>query len=138
MFAIFKKLAWFFKLRWKTYLLAISGLIACAILSAMIPLIIGNAVDEMARGVLSQDALYRYIFLLLAIGLLMYGLRYMWRNNLFGNSTRLEAILRNRLFDHFTKMDQEFYSEYRTGDLMAHATNDLASLRFVAGVAFLP
>ncbi|WP_282920601.1 ABC transporter ATP-binding protein [Ignavigranum ruoffiae] len=137
MFAIFKKLAWFFKLRWKTYLLAISGLIACAILSAMIPLIIGNAVDEMARGVLSQDALYRYIFLLLAIGLLMYGLRYMWRNNLFGNSTRLEAILRNRLFDHFTKMDQEFYSEYRTGDLMAHATNDLASLRFVAGGGIL-
>ena len=133
MFQIFKKLSWFFKLRWKTYTLAISGLIACALLSASIPLIIGNLVDEMARGSITWTSLTQQTGLLLIIGLVMYGLRYMWRSNLFGNSTLLEAIMRNRLFDHFTKMDQKFYGEYRTGDLMAHATNDLAALRFVAG-----
>lgn len=133
MFAIFKKLAWFFKLRWKTYALAIGGLITCAILSAIIPLIIGGLVDSMATGTITWDHLIQQTGLLLGIGLLMYGLRYMWRSNLFGNSTLLEAIMRNRLFDHFTRMDQEFYGEYRTGDLMAHATNDLAALRFVAG-----
>ncbi|HJB22945.1 MAG TPA: multidrug ABC transporter permease/ATP-binding protein, partial [Candidatus Jeotgalibaca pullicola] len=133
MFAIFKKLAWFFKLRWKTYTLAIGGLIACALLSAAIPLIIGNLVDEMARGSITWTSLTQQTGLLLAIGIVMYGLRYMWRSNLFGNSTLLEAIMRNRLFDHFTKMDQKFYGQYRTGDLMAHATNDLAALRFVAG-----
>ena len=133
MFAIFKKLAWFFKLRWKTYALAIGGLIACALLSAAIPLIIGNLVDEMARGSITWTSLTQQTGLLLAIGIVMYGLRYMWRSNLFGNSTLLEAIMRNRLFDHFTKMDQKFYGQYRTGDLMAHATNDLAALRFVAG-----
>ena len=137
MFAIFNKLGWFFKLKWKSYLIAIAGLIACAILSAMIPLVIGSVVDEMAREVLTSQSLYQHIVLLLGIGLLMYGLRYMWRNYLFGNSTRLEAILRDRLYEHFTQMDQEFYGEYRTGDLMAHATNDLASLRFVAGGGIL-
>lgn len=133
MFQIFKKLGWFFKLRWKTYTLAIGGLIACALLSAAIPLIIGNLVDEMARGSITWTSLTQQTGLLLAIGIVMYGLRYMWRSNLFGNSTLLEAIMRNRLFDHFTKMDQKFYGQYRTGDLMAHATNDLAALRFVAG-----
>lgn len=133
MFAIFKKLAWFFKLRWKTYVLAIGGLITCAVLSAIIPLIIGGLVDSMATATITWEGLIQQTSLLLFIGLLMYGLRYMWRSNLFGNSTLLEAIMRNRLFDHFTKMDQEFYEEYRTGDLMAHATNDLAALRFVAG-----
>ncbi|XJS10151.1 ABC transporter ATP-binding protein [Aerococcaceae bacterium WGS1372] len=133
MFAIFRKLAWFFKLRWKTYALAIGGLITCAILSAIIPLIIGGLVDSMAQGTITWEGLIKQTGLLLFIGILMYGLRYMWRSNLFGNSTLLEAIMRNRLFDHFTKMDQEFYGEYRTGDLMAHATNDLAALRFVAG-----
>lgn len=137
MFAIFRKLGWFFKLRWKTYTIAIAGLITCAILSAIIPLIIGQVIDEMARGVLTQSSLYKNLGLLLGIGLLMYGLRYMWRSNLFGNSTILESILRNRLYDHFTKMDQNFYQTYRTGDLMAHATNDLASLRFVAGGGIL-
>lgn len=137
MFAIFKKLGWFFRLKWKTYLLAITGLIACAILSAIIPLLIGSVIDEMARGVLTQSSLIKHIALLLGIGILMYALRYMWRNYLFGNSTRLEAIMRNKLYDHFTKMDQEFYQHYRTGDLMAHATMDLASLRFVAGGGIL-
>ncbi|MGO1678999.1 MAG: multidrug ABC transporter permease/ATP-binding protein, partial [Ruoffia tabacinasalis] len=106
MFAIFKKLAWFFKLRWKTYALAIGGLTTCAILSAIIPLIIGGLVDSMATGTITWDHLIQQTGLLLGIGLLMYGLRYMWRSNLFGNSTLLEAIMRNRLFDHFTKMDQ--------------------------------
>ena len=133
MFAIFKKLGWFFKMRWKTYSLAIGGLIACAILSAIIPLIIGGLVDQLALGTITWDSVYQQGGLLLAIGVAMYALRYVWRSNLFGNSTLLEAIMRNRLFDHFTKMDQKFYNDYRTGDLMAHATNDLAALRFVAG-----
>lgn len=133
MFAIFRKLGWFFKMRWKTYSLAIGGLIACAILSAMIPLIIGSLVDQMAQGTITWDGLIQQTGFLLVIGLSMYGLRYVWRSNLFGNSTLLEAIMRNRLFSHFTKMDQKFYNDYRTGDLMAHATNDLAALRFVAG-----
>ena len=133
MFAIFKKLDWFFKLRWKTYSLAIGGLIACAILSATIPLIIGSLVDQMAHGTITWTTLTQQTGALLVIGVAMYGLRYMWRSNLFGNSTLLEAIMRNRLFSHFTKMDQKFYNDYRTGDLMAHATNDLAALRFVAG-----
>ncbi|MGX7108458.1 ABC transporter ATP-binding protein [Facklamia miroungae] len=137
MFAIFRKLAWFFKLRWKTYTLAIGGLISCAILSAIIPLLIGQTVDQMAKGSLTSSSLLKYITLLLLIGLLMYGLRYMWRTNLFTNSTILESILRNKLYDHFTKMDQTFYGKYRTGDLMAHATNDLAALRFVAGGGIL-
>ena len=57
MFAIFRKLGWFFKMRWKTYSLAIGGLIACAILSAMIPLIIGSLVDQMAQGTITWDGL---------------------------------------------------------------------------------
>ncbi|MGF3112897.1 ABC transporter ATP-binding protein [Facklamia sp. P12937] len=137
MFAIFRKLAWFFKLRWKTYTLAIGGLISCAVLSAIIPLLIGQVVDQMAKGSLTSSSLLQYMLLLLLVGLMMYGLRYMWRSNLFTNSTILESIMRNKLYDHFTKMDQTFYGKYRTGDLMAHATNDLRALRFVAGGGIL-
>lgn len=137
MFAIFKKLAWFFKMRWKSYVIVISGLVACAILNAIIPLIIGSAIDQMTKETLTSLSLYQHIAALLAIGISMYVLRYIWRIHLFGNSTLLEGMLRDRLFDHFTKMDSRFYNHYRTGDLMAHATNDLASLRFVAGGGIL-
>lgn len=131
--AIFRKLAWFFKWRWKSYSLVVILLILCAVLSAAIPLIVGNFVDLIAAGDLTWTATLYHAGLVLLIGLVMYGFRYVWRSNLFTNSTLLESTLRRRLYNHFMKMDAEFFDKYRTGDLMAHATNDLNSLKFVAG-----
>jgi len=34
-------------------------------------------------------------------------------------------------------MDRLFYQKYRTGDLMAHATNDLNAIQNVAGAGIL-
>jgi ATP-binding cassette subfamily B protein len=137
MFSIFKKLGWFFRLRWKSYAFGVVALIACSILSAITPKIVGNMVDQIARGTLTWQLLITQTSLILLFALMMYALRYGWRTAIFGNSTLLESILRNRLFNHFTKMDASFYHKYRTGDLMAHATNDLAALRFVAGGGIL-
>lgn len=137
MFSIFRKLDWFFKLRWKSYLFGVIALITCAILSAITPKIVGNIVDQISSGQLTWQLLATQAGLILFFALLMYVLRYGWRTAIFGNSTLLESIMRNRLFDHFTKMDATFYHKYRTGDLMAHATNDLAALRFVAGGGIL-
>ncbi len=137
MFSILRKLGWFFKLRWKSYTFGVFGLIAVAILSAVTPLILGNIIDQMVNSTLTFQSLALQSGTILVFAIAMYGLRYGWRVAIFGNSTLLESILRNRLFAHFTKMDSQFFHEYRTGDLMAHATNDLAALRFVAGGGIL-
>ncbi|MCZ0716754.1 ABC transporter ATP-binding protein [Aerococcus kribbianus] len=137
MFSIFKKLAWFFKLRWKSYLFGVFALITCAILTAATPRIVGNVIDQIANGTLTAGLLFSQIALIVVFGLIMYVLRFGWRTAIFGNSTLLESIMRNRLFKHFTQMDANFFHKYRTGDLMAHATNDLAALRFVAGGGIL-
>ena len=63
----------------------------------------------------------------------MYYLRYVWRMYILATSYRLGQIMRSRLFEHFTKMSPSFYKKYRTGDLMAHATNDINSLTRLAG-----
>ncbi|MDY4646998.1 MAG: ABC transporter transmembrane domain-containing protein [Aerococcus suis] len=137
MFSIFKKLSWFFKLRWKSYLFGVTALITCAILTAATPKIVGNVIDQMASGQLTMSTLLMQVGIILVFGLIMYVLRFGWRSAIFGNSTILESIMRNRLFHHFTQMDNTFFHKYRTGDLMAHATNDLAALRFVAGGGIL-
>lgn len=137
MFSILRKLGWFFKLRWKSYTFGVFGLIAVAILSAVTPLILGNIIDQMINSTLTFKSLALQSGTILIFAIAMYGLRYGWRVAIFGNSTLLESIMRNRLFAHFTKMDSQFFHEYRTGDLMAHATNDLAALRFVAGGGIL-
>lgn len=63
--------------------------------------------------------------------------RYIWRTNIWGSAARLEKELRQQLFKHFTEMDNLFYQKYRTGDLMAHATNDLNAIQNVAGAGIL-
>ena len=137
MFQILQKLGWFFKLKRKTYGIAVLCLILVAIATAITPMIIGNIIDQMTAGTLTIQNLVIQIAIIFFLAILMYGLRYVWRALVFTNSTHLEAIMRNRLFDHFTKMDSQFFQDFRTGDLMAHATNDLAALKFVAGGGIL-
>lgn len=132
MFNTFKKYGWFFKLRWKSYTFGVTALIICAILQVLNPKIIGTIIDHFIAGTLNWQILFFWVALILIFSLVMYVLRYGWRMALFGNSTLIESILRNRLFTFFTRMDSEFFHKYRTGDLMAHATNDLAAIRFVA------
>lgn len=112
-------------------------LLVVSLASAVTPIIIGNLIDALAERTLVASDIYLQIGIIFGLGVLMYALRYAWRALIFTNSTMLEAIMRNKLFDHFTKMDSEFFHEHRTGDLMAHATNDLASLKFVAGGGIL-
>lgn len=130
---IYFKLSWFFKERWKSYTLAIFALIGVALLNLLPPRIIGLVIDEITENVITGDRLIQLLIILLFTAIIQYGLRYIWRVNIWGNAAALERIVRNRLYRHFTNMDSEFYQKYRTGDLMAHATNDLRSLRMVAG-----
>lgn len=134
---IFRKLSWFFKDKWKSYVVAIFSLMVVAVLQLIPPRVIGIVIDEIASNVVTRNSLIRWLIILIVTAIVQYALRYIWRVNIWGNAARLERIVRNRLYRHFTNMDSEFYQKYRTGDLMAHATNDLRSLRMVAGSGIL-
>lgn len=134
---IFSKLGWFFKQEKKSYSIGIFLLVCVSILSGFIPLIIGKIIDDMTNGSLERHVLYYWILGLLIIYILLYVMRYFWRTKIFGTSAKLAYILRQRLFNHFTKMDAEFFQRHRTGDLMAHATNDVGMVRMVAGSGIL-
>ena len=48
-------------------------------------------------------------------------------------SRDIEYDLRNELFAHLVRLSSGFYARYRTGDLMARATNDLNAVRMMLG-----
>lgn len=93
----------------------------------------GRVIDAITGGQLTQQDLLLNLFYLLLAAFGMYYLRYVWRMYILGTSYRLGQIMRSRLFEHFTKMSPAFYQTYRTGDLMAHATNDINALTRLAG-----
>lgn len=134
---IFRKLKWFFREKRKSYLIGVSGLLIVAILQLIPPRIIGIVVDEIEQDVITTQSLTFWLSILAFSALAQYILRYIWRVQIWGNAAKLEQIMRRRLYHHFTDMDNEFFQKYRTGDLMAHATNDLRGVRMVAGGGIL-
>ena len=131
--SIIQKLWWFFKLEKRRYLVGIVALVLVSVLNLIPPMVMGRMIDAITSGRLTQDELLLHLFYLLLAAFGMYYLRYVWRMYILGTSYRLGQIMRSRLFEHFTKMSPAFYQNYRTGDLMAHATNDINALTRLAG-----
>ena len=130
---IIRKIGWFLKLEKKRYIVGILALSLVSVFNLIPPRAIGNVVDNIATGQLTNKYLFINLVYLVLAALIMYGLRYVWRVYIFGAAYNLGRLLRFRLFQHFTKMSPLFYQKYRTGDLMAHATNDINSVVMVAG-----
>ncbi len=59
--------------------------------------------------------------------------QYWMRVVIIGISRDVEYDLRNDLFSHLVTLSSNFYAKYRTGDIMARATNDLNAVRMMLG-----
>lgn len=130
---IFKKLKWFFKKEKKRYILGITFLALTSFANLVPPRVLGLMADKLDKGHISWMEYGMLILAVLAAAIVLYILRYFWRKQIWGGAAELERQMRSKLFKHFMKMDRTFYQKHRTGDLMAHATNDVSAIQNVAG-----
>ena len=63
--------------------------------------------------------------------------RFLWRVCIFGAAIKVEADLRNEMFDHAKDLDRQFYQENKVGGLMSLFTNDLETVQDCYGSGFL-
>ncbi|KGG53334.1 ABC transporter ATP-binding protein [Lactobacillus sp. wkB10] len=134
---IFFKLGWFFKKEKKRYLIGITFLALTSVVNLVPPRILGLMADQLDEGHISWQEYGLLILAIVLAALLLYGFRYFWRSQIWGGAAELELQLRSKLFRHFMAMDRTFYQRHRTGDLMAHATNDVSAVQEVAGEGVL-
>ncbi|AQY51013.1 ABC transporter ATP-binding protein/permease [Listeria weihenstephanensis FSL R9-0317] len=134
---IYKELGWFFKEQKKSYIIGVSLLFMITLLQLVPPKILGMSVDALTKDTLTKSNLWLWMGILLGAAILAYIGRYFWRMMIFGSDNKLQRQLRLRLFEHLSKMSPFFFQRYRTGDLMAHATNDIAAVQQVAGFGVL-
>ncbi|MFD3220253.1 ABC transporter ATP-binding protein [Staphylococcus saprophyticus] len=134
---VFLKLGWFFKQQKTSYLIGLGTLLLIALIEIVPPQIIGRTIDEMTSNRLTPRLLAIYLFILVITAILTYVLRYVWRLSIFGTSQKLGKILRTYLYKKYTKMSAIFFQNRRTGDLMAHATNDIRAVQNAAGAGIL-
>ncbi len=131
--SVLLRLAWFFKAEWRRYLVTVLLLGLVAGMQAIPPALIGHSIDRIVQGGPSLSILLPYLGLFALLGVGIYGLRFVWRVLLYGSAYKLAYLLRSRLFTHFCHMSPAFFQQHRTGDLMAHATNDIQAVEQTAG-----
>lgn len=134
---VFRDLSWFLKQEKKRYIIAFIAMFVTTFCSLIPPQIIGFVIDHITNKTLTPSLLTMYLAIIFGLGIMIYLLRFISRMQLFGASAKLGRILRERLYSKYTLMSPSFYQKYRTGDLMAHATNDIRAVQSSAGIGVL-
>ena len=100
-----------------------------------IPQFTGEIIDGLTENKLDFDGVLPLIWKIFAAGsVLMLG-RFGWRFFIFGAARGIEYRLRNDMFGHLETLSARYFNSHKTGDLMAHFTNDLQALRMAVGPA---
>ncbi|MBW1820178.1 MAG: ABC transporter ATP-binding protein, partial [Deltaproteobacteria bacterium] len=109
-------------------------LIIVDLLQLFIPRILKWAIDDLTALQIDSKGLFFYSALMVGIALMIGIFRYFWRRCLLGTSRRVEEGLRNRFFAHIQILSVSYFDKAKTGDLMAHATNDIQQIRMATGM----
>lgn len=137
MISVFKKLSWYFKEQWIRYTLAITALIIVNVLVVIPPTLLGEIIDSIQMNQLTSERFTQLVAFFITLIIVSYLISFFWDYTLFGRAILLEKKMRSLLMGHFMKMTPSFFGKYRTGDLMARATNDLKAIMMTAGFGIL-
>src|SRR3954468_5841739 len=127
-----RKFARYFRPYKKSLIVGILCILASTVAGLLIPLIVGQAVDDLMTGV-TWGKLTRYSLTILGVSTISGTFLFLQRRILIGMSRHVEYDLRRDFYGHLIDQPLSFFQEHRTGDLMARATNDLAAVRQLAG-----
>ena len=124
---------YFWENRFRVFL-GIICLIIVDFLLLFIPRIIKWAVDDITSFRIDAVGLLFYAAYIVGAALLIGVFRYGWRRWLIGTSRVVEEGLRNKLFAHIQTLSASYFQKTKTGDLMAHGSNDIQHIRMATGM----
>ena len=120
-------------------LLGLASLVMVDYLQLEIPKLYRMVINGMDTGLVNVDGtqmVFDFDFLLDRICMPMVGIilamvfgRFLWRVCFFGAAIRVEADLRNKMFDHAKDLSRQYYQVNKVGDLMSLFTNDLDTVQ---------
>lgn len=129
------KFAWhYIKKYGLSYLLGIAALLVVDDLNVYIPQLTGEITDGLGSQTLTAVDIRSLVLNILLIGTGIAIGRFCWRFFIFRPARAIERDMREDLFSHLEKLSMRYYNEHKTGDLMAHFTNDLQAIRMLLGM----
>jgi ATP-binding cassette subfamily B protein len=119
------------------FLIGLAALVVVDFVQLEIPNIIGTIIDGLELETLAKEDVVVFIKDIVIYGLIIVAGRFLWRIFIFGTSWRIDFDLRNKMFAHAEKLSQTYYSEKKSGGLMALFINDLNAIRMAFGPGLL-
>ncbi|OFW53585.1 MAG: hypothetical protein A2163_11435 [Actinobacteria bacterium RBG_13_35_12] len=105
-------------------------------LALLIPWILKIVIDSIENFPESTNLL-KYSLFLIGIAAVQGVFRFYMRKILVGTSREIEYSIRTDFFSHLQKLDSSFFTNTRTGSIMALMTNDLEAVRNFLGPGLL-
>jgi ATP-binding cassette, subfamily B, multidrug efflux pump len=120
-----KKLAWGFVF-----------ILASNISSVYIPLFLKDGINAIQKQV-RYSSLLKYALLIVAASIISGVFRYLIRQTIIVVSRLIEYDLRQDFWEHIQKLPMRYFQNNSTGNIMAHATNDINAVRMFVGPAVM-
>lgn len=121
----------------RTLIIGLLTVVASNLFTVALPLFIGRAIDELKEGLtagsLASGDLLTYALLVVGFSLVAGVFTFLTRQTIIVVSRHVEYDLRNDFLSHVQKLPLSYFQNTPTGDLMAHATNDISAVRNTLG-----
>ncbi len=104
--------------------------------SVYIPLLLKESIDAL-QSVVTQGLLLKYALLIVGISLIAGLFRFLIRQTIIVVSREIEYDLRYDFWHHIQLLPLRYFQNNSTGNVMAHATNDINAVRSFIGPAVM-
>lgn len=104
--------------------------------SVYVPILIKDAINDLSSNI-SQKVLINYSLLIVGTTIFSGIFRYLIRQTIIVVSRLVEYDLRQDFWAHIQRLPLRFFQNNSTGNIMAHATNDISAVRMFVGPAIM-
>jgi ATP-binding cassette, subfamily B, multidrug efflux pump len=130
-----KLLAYAHPYRWSAYQ-GVAALLVVNLLSVYIPLLIRDGIDHLKTNLDYGHIVYLAI-LVIGLASIAWIVRMVSRLLIFGLGRRVQADLKQRIFEHVSNLDIAYFSTTTVGDLISRSTSDVENIMRLMGFSLL-
>jgi len=120
--------------QWRLVAVGLTCALATTVLSLAIAILIRHAIDSSIAPVSGErQHLWPYVLIVVVLSAIRFGTNFTRRYATARVGIRVEARMRELLYQAYLRFPRAFYDQHATGQVVSRATNDLYPIRYFIG-----
>jgi ATP-binding cassette subfamily B protein len=134
----FQNLKSYLRPYWSDLAIGTIALLLANVLGTYIPWLIRAAVDDLSKiQAVDFSHLMQYVWLVIGLSSIMWGIRMISRVWIFGIGRKIEYSLKQLIFEHLLKLPPSYFANNSAGETISIVTSDVENIRRLMGFALL-